>query len=78
MSLLWQRDPSSYSESLLLLLDEEAYPPLRALHLRRAFLCFFLLVLKLLFKGFYLLNGVVILFVASDTPTLAAVTAVLA
>ena len=48
-----------------------------ALALATSFLVLFLLVLKLLFKSFQLLNGVVILFVTPGAPTLAAISTVL-
>ena len=47
------------------------------LALTASFLVLFLLFLKLFFKGFHLLNGVILPFVASDAPMLAAVSAVL-
>ena len=47
--------------------------PAVTLALATSFLVLFLLVLELLFKGFHLLNGVIIPFVAPDAPTLAAV-----
>ena len=52
--------------------------PVVTLALATSFPVLFLLVLELLFKGFHLLNGVVILIVASVAPTLAAVNTVLA
>ena len=52
--------------------------PTVTLALATSFLVLLLLVLELLFKGFHLLNGVIIPFVAPDTPTLAAVSAGLA
>ena len=45
------------------------------LALATGFLVLFLLVLTLLFKGFHLPNGVIVLFVAPDAPTLAVVSA---
>ena len=52
--------------------------PAVTLALTTSFLVPFLLVLKLLFKGFHLPNGVIILFVAPDASTLTAVSAGLA